>query len=487
MFLVLGISLYTSRIILDVLGIMDFGIYNVVAGVTSLLLFFTSSLTNASQRFLSFEIGRNNYQEANNVFNLNIELYAIISVLIFIVFETVGLWIVNYKLVIPEERLFAANCVYQFTIITAIITILQVPYQSAIVAEEKMSIYAYVGLYNSIMKFFIVFALSLANDKLILYGMLYMLVELSCSIFYLLYCRAEFQECRLKYYWDRTKAIEIIRFISYTVYGCISWSLAYQGATIILNVFFGPIINAARGIAMQINGSINNFSSTIISAMKPAIIKAYSSNDIEYMKTLIIYSTKYTLLVFIVLSTPIVFNIDFVLSVWLKEVPHYTNTFASLIIIDSIIASLLQPIGIALNATGKIKNMQVYGRTITLAALPVSYVFYKYNIVESPNAIFVVLIVVEVLYFLYSFHDLNRNLSISYSHYFSKAIMPVVIVVLFVLVTVCALNNSSISGWKGFLFSSAVLEFVILFFSFICVLSKSERKIVVNFLKKYNK
>lgn len=483
MFLVLGISLYTSRVILDALGVIDFGIYNVVAGVTGMLLFFTSSLSNASQRFISFEIGKKDYDSANKVFNLSLELYGIISVFLFIALESVGLWLVNDKLVIPAERMIAANYIFQFTVVSAILTVLQVPYQSVIIAEERMGIYAYMGIYNAIMKLIIVYLITITQDRLIAYGAMFMLVELSCSLFYVYYCKKNFAICKLKFYWNKLKARELFSFISYTAYGCISWSLAYQGASILLNLFFGPAINAARGIAMQINGSLTNFSSAIVTAIKPQIIKSYAANDLEQMHKLIIFSSKYTLLLFVFLSFLLFVNIDFILSIWLKDVPDYTNSFACLIIVDSIIASLLNPIGIAINATGKLRNMQVYGRTITLMALPISYFLYKFNLILSPNGVFWILIFAEIGYWLYCFHDMHRQIKLSYFDYFSKVVFPIGKVIILSLFAIYGMSYFPFEGWQRFFIVTFLLFIIIIASSVVTVLTKNEKRFIVNYIK----
>lgn len=482
MFFVLLISLYTSRIVLSQLGVVDFGIYNVVAGVTSLLLFFTSSLSNASQRFISVSLGIEDIEGARRAFNLSLEIYMVLAAVLVIISESAGLWFVNNKLVIPPSRLIAANWVFQFTVVTAVITILQVPYLSVIIAEEQMTVYAYMGIFDACMKLLIVYLLQSSCDKLILYAFMMMMIEICCTGIYILYCR-RFEECHIRPYWNKSDACELIGFISCTAYGCLAWSVAYQGATIVLNLFFGPVVNAARAIAMQINNALNNFSSAIVTAVKPQIIKSYSANELDTMRLLFLFSSKVTLILFVLMAIPVVLNIDFILSIWLQDVPDYTNIFTCLIVVDSMIASLIQPIGIAVNATGKIKNMQVYGRTITLLSLPVSYLLYRFQIVESPNVIFVILIVADLLYFLYSFNDLNRLINIKYKTYFIGTVLPVLLCLLVSVVLIACLPLSSRSEFVLF-FEKSILSIILMsVFTFAFALSSKERKYITEMVR----
>lgn len=484
MLVVLFISLYTSRVVLANLGITDFGIYNAVAGVSSMLSFFTSSLSNASQRYLSFELGKKDFEGANRIFNLSIILFFILCLFLLFALESLGIWLVNYKMVIPDDRMFAANVIFQFSIILCVLSIMQVPFQSCIIAEERMEIYAYLGIFDVIAKLIIVLILPFSTcDKLIIYGFLFLCVQLIVFLIYYFYCAHNFIECKFHYYWEKKLAYEMLSFISYNAVGCFSWSFAYQGATVVLNIFFGPVINAARGIAMQINASLNNFTTGIVTAIKPQIVKSYASKDYHYMEQLILFSSKYSLLLFLLLAFPIIANIDFVLSVWLEKIPPFTNIFAVLILVDSMVAVLLNPITIAINSTGKIKNIQLYGRLITLSSIPLSFLIYEFEIVRSPTAIFYVLILAELGYWLYGLWDMHNKINISYYSYFKEVVFGAVILIL-----ICICVNIWISdwylGWLGFVFKSVINIIMVFFLGGFLVVNKNEREWLLEKAKK---
>lgn len=487
MIVVLLITLYTSRVVLDVLGVEDYGIYNVVGGVTVMFTFFTSSLSNASQRYLSIELGRNDLEGARRVFNISLILYLFISILLLLVLETVGYWFVNNELNIPDSRLNAANWVFHFSSFGCLLTIVQVPYISAIIAREKMAVYAYLGIFEVIGKLTIVYFLStslLDSDKLILYSFLFLCFQLVYSFVYFYYCHFYFYECTLKKYWDVKIVKGMMAFISYNTFGCFAWSIAYQGASIIINIFFGPAVNAARGIAMQINSSINNFTNGIVTAVKPQLIKSYAQEDSIYLKKLLILSSKCTYLLLLFLSLPVVINIDFILSIWLKEVPTYANTFACLIIVDSLICTFLQPLSIVVNATGNVKNMQFWGRIITLFALPVSFVLLKFGFVQNPNSVFIILLIFSFLYLLYCIMDLSRKIDYSIIDYSKDILYPVLIITILSVCCVSFVAYFLESSLISFLVTTIMSVITIIMASYHFALNNEERAFVLNFIKK---
>lgn len=486
MILILGLSLYTSRVVLIALGVIDFGIYNAVAGFAAIFIFFNSGLINASQRFISFELGRENAEETRNIFNLILLLHVILCLILLVLFETAGLWIVNNKLVIPEGRMFAANCIYQFAVITSVLAILKIPFNSCIIAEEKMNVYAYLGIFDASAKLLIILLLSISSgDKLILYGLMMLSMQIVVNLVYVIYCRKQFAECRLKYYWSSEKVKELFSFISYTVYGCFSWSVAFQGSDLLLNMFFGPALNAARGIAFQVSGSLNNFLSGIFVAVKPQMIKSYALGEIEYLKHLFILSSKYSILLFVLLAFPLVYNIDYILSVWLKEVPEYTNSFTCLIIVDSLILTQLQAVEIVINATGNVKNLQIYGRTITLLTLPVMFVIYKFNLVASPNAVFAALILGELGYWIYGFCDMLKKVDIGSVEYLRRVILRSSVLIAMLFVFNIVLKNYLVShDFISFVESVVLNIFAVGVLGSLFFVEQGERGLAAKYIKE---
>ena len=339
MLLIMGVTLYTSRVVLRVLGVEDFGIYNVVGGVVSIMSFFISSLSNVTQRYMNIGLGKQDLMETGCAFRQSLTLMWLLSVLLLLFGETLGLWFVYNKLVIPPERLGAAVWVYHFSLISILSAINQVPLMGAIVAHERMNIYAYLGLFEACARLFIVYLLEAFGtiDSLILYGLLMAIVSVFVWLIYAIYSVRSFTECKFRFYWNYSLVAEMSKFIGQNLFGCFAWS------------------------------------ENMMTAVKPQIIKSYASGDCEYMVTLIEKSSKYAYFLAALIAIPVMVEIEFILEVWLGEVPSHTISFTRLVLCESLIGVFIPPLWMAANATGHIKNSQVYGRMFTLAILPISY------------------------------------------------------------------------------------------------------------------
>lgn len=437
MLVLMFVSLYTSRVVLNALGIEDFGINNVVAGFVSILAFFTSSLSNASQRYISIGLGNNDIAGTIIAFRQSHTLMLIFSCVVIVLGETIGLWFVHNKLVIPSSRLNAALWVYQFALVSTICSIIQVTFSAAIVAREKMGVYAYLGVFEAVSRLLIAFMISwmTAIDHLILYGLLTSLVSVLTLSFHIVYCKWKFPEAKCRVLWHKSLAQKMGAFISANLFGCFAWAAGVQGTNIILNLFFGPVVNAARGIAVQVNGVITRFCDNIMTAMKPQIIKSYACGELGYMRILVEKSTKYMSLLTSFLVVPIMFETHCVLQLWLGQVPEYTVTFVRIVMAEQMITVLVSPLWIAANATGNIKRNQVYGRMFTLAALPLSYLLLR--LVENPMVPMIVLVFSTLSYWLYCLHDIKCQISLDVSQYLRKSIVPTL-----VLLMLLAASNS---------------------------------------------
>ena len=483
MFILMLVSLYTSRVVLNALGVEDFGINNVVAGFVAILAFFTSSLSNASQRYLSIGLGKEDLSETTVAFKQSFTLMLIFSLAVLVLGETVGLWFVSNKLVIPPNRVSAALWIYQFSLISTICSINQVTFMAAIVAREKMGVYAYLGIFEAVARLAIAFMLQWFTnvDHLILFGFLTAVVSILTFIFHISYCVLKFQEAKCRVCWHKRLVKEMSGFISANLFGCFAWAAGVQGINIILNMFFGPVVNAARGIAVQINGVVSRFTENVMTAMKPQIIKSYAGGELDYMKMLIEKSTKYMAILAAFLAIPIMFEAKFVLQLWLGQVPDYTVVFIRLVLIEQIIWVLVPPLWIAANATGEIKKNQVYGRMFTLAALPVSYGLLC--VVKNPVAPMVVLIISDVGYWLYCLYDIHNQISLDITRYFKKSIMPPII---FVIVLV-GINSVPLLlyGTDNLVRLSIVVSATIVFGGVVCycVLEKEEKNFVKTFIR----
>lgn len=422
------ISLYTSRIVLEALGVSDFGIYNVVGGVVALLSFFTSSLTNATQRFFNIGLAIENRDLTKAYFNSSVILFFILSIILVIVGETLGAWFVNNYLNIGSAREYAAKWVYQAALVSVIASINQVPFLSAIIANEKMSFYAYLGLYEAVSKLALSYALLHIKtaDVLILYAQLMMAVSISVYIIELIYCRVKFQECRFRFIWDKVKIHELIGFIYKNLYGTIAWAIGFQGTNIVLNIFFGPVVNAARAIAVQVQTAVLRFIENLSTAVKPQIIKSFVTNKNDYFLNLSLNFALYALLLYNAIAIPIFFNAGYILHLWLKDVPVYCEGFVQLTLVAAVFNVLVIPFWIISNATGKIVRNQVYGRTFNLLILPASWLALKCGC--SPYIVFIIGIVGDALYYLYVAWDVYDQIHFPIKLYLKRVIITGVII-----------------------------------------------------------
>ena len=375
MFLTLIIGLYTSRVVLNTLGFSDYGIYNVVGGVVTMLTFLNVGMTGASQRFISYELGKGEIKSLKIVFSNSILTHASIAFIALVIMETIGLWFLNYRMNIPHERMFAANCVFQFSIATFGLSVLSVPFNSCIIAHERMGVYAYISIFEVMMKLVIAYAIMVSSfDKLILYAILIFLVHFIVWLMYFIYCRKHFKECTTPLHFDKVLFKKMFAFAGW---GCVGFSLKDQCSNIILNIFFGTTINAARGIASQVNGIINGFASNFTMAMNPQITKQYAAGNLEESRNLAFAGSKYAFFLLSLISIPFLINENYVLRLWLGKIPEYTDIFVYIILLSSLIYSLSHAISTAILATGNIKWFQILLAIILLLEVPAAYTILK--------------------------------------------------------------------------------------------------------------
>lgn len=375
MFLTVIVGLYTSRVILNTLGFSDYGIYNVVGGMVSMLAFLNVGLAGASQRFISFSLGKGDTNELKKVFCTSVITHVTLALIVAIILESVGLWFLNCKMNIPADRMSAANWVFQFSILTMMVSIMSVPYNSCIIAHEKMSTFAYIGIFETLAKLSIAFCIAYTScDKLILYSLLLVLLQVLIRLIYSIYCRRHFEECIFRYRFDKKLFREMFSFAGWSCIGNMGFTLKDQCSNVILNLFYGTTVNAARGIATQVNAIVSQFASNFTMAMNPQIVKSYAAGNISESRKLSYEGSKYAFYLLSCISIPIIINIQYILKFWLGNVPEYTNEFVIIIILCSIIYSLTHTISTSILATGKVKTFQTLLAFILLMELPLSYV-----------------------------------------------------------------------------------------------------------------
>ncbi len=426
---IMFLSFFSARIVLDKLGVVDFGIHNVVGGMAGLFAFFRSSLSNATQRFLSIALGNNSDEELVRTFRQHQSIYIAITLIILFLLETIGLYFFYNKLVIPVERMKAAFWVFQLTTASLCITLLSVVYDAVLIAHENMKIYSYVSIFEALAKLAIAYAIALSPvDKLISYAFLLFCVALCIRLFYSFYCKRLYKECFFRFLWVKQEVKKTFAFISWNFIGTAVWAINNNGIDILLNIFFGPIVNAAKGVASQVSFAITNFSNGFIVSVQPQLIKSYAAKDYEYLYTLFFKSSKYSFLLLYFFCFPFFFVIDDVLDIWLKKVPDYASSFVFLILLYSLVNSLNQPIWTLAQAVGKLKTYICIGSAIFLMVFPISYVLLRLGF--SPNSVFETNVVVRAIYIITVFAIMRKYIYISIRRYFKETLVPIFIVVI---------------------------------------------------------
>ena len=376
--LTMGVGLYTSRIVLNTLGVDDYGIYNVVGGIIILFSFVNGALGSATSRYITFELGRDNQRYLNEIFRSAFTIHLLLAFLVFLFAETLGLWFVNYKMMFPVDRMFSVNVIYQFFVLSCIIMITQVPLNAEIIAHERMNIYAYIGIVDAVIKLLIAYFLSIyEGNRLILYGLMLLVTTVLLYLFYHIYCKKNFVEYNVKPLFKQDIFRKMLSYSGWSLWGSLAYVSKDQGANILLNMFFGPAVNASRGIAYQINSAINSFTQNFTMAMNPQVIKSYASNDLERVLFLLFRGAKFSCFLMFFFSIPILIEASFILEVWLIDVPEYTVIFSRLVIVNSLFESFTYVIGATVQATGRIKWYQMIVGGILLVNLPLSFLFLK--------------------------------------------------------------------------------------------------------------
>lgn len=489
MIVVLFVSLYTTRVVLNVLGIVDYGIYNVVAGFVSMFAFLNSALNNTTQRFLNFEKKNDKSGNLVGVFNASLRIQLLLAIVIFILLESFGIWYIYNKMIIPEERLSAANCVFQCSSISLILLVLQVPYSASIIAHEKMDYYAFVSIIDVILKLLIVLILPYVGfDKLAFYGVTSLLVSLLNFFLYFIYSKKNFKEITLQKDFDKERFTKMLSFTGWNVFGSFAFMIQGQGLNVLMNSFFGPAINAARGVAFQIQGAINGFSENIATAFRPQLVGSYANEDYKRTEDLMFAMSKYCFLMLCTLSLPIAVELPYILNLWLNGVvPDYTIIFSVLVLVNMVLNSLNMPISQTVQATGYVRNYQLIRSALVASSLPIAWFFLQLGC--SPTAVFIVTLGITLINQPVSMIILHSNFAYSYSHYITKVIIPCgtfLILSLIVPLTLHNLMQESIVRLCSVVVFSIIFSIVVAYY---VVLGVSEKKFIKStllnkFLKK---
>jgi len=479
MIFVMGISLFTSRVILQTLGVDDYGTYNVVGGVVVFFSFLRNAMTNATYRYIAFALGEGNEEKLTRTFSMAINAHLIIAALLLVLSETIGLWFLNAKLVFPEGRLLAANVAYQFSLLTFIISVIQTPYNSCIIAREHMSFFAVTSVWEVVFKLLVVVALLwLPGDNLINYSWLLAAVALFLLIWYKIYCVKHFPESRYRRYWDKGMLGEMLKYSGWSVLVNGADVTVAQSTVFFFNVFFGVAANAVLGVANTVNSLITQFLSNFAQAFNPQIIKSYAEKDMDYFYKLIYSTSKISYFLLLFVSFPILANIDFILKLWLGVVPEGTSVFIWVIMLYSLIDAYSTPLGTAVHATGKLRTHQIMISSIKLLNIPLAYLVLwlgcdAWTALGIKAALNLICSIVRPIY-------MKRLILLPLLVYSRKVFVPMVLVSIFSLPLPLYLCTLYDEGWLKLVVTSSAFILIMGIFTLLLGLDKEER----NFLRR---
>lgn len=479
MLFMMAVSLYTSRVVLNALGVEDFGIYNVVGGVVAMFSMLSGSLSSAITRFITYELGTGNRENLKKIFSSSVTIQIGLAVLIVLLAEAIGVWFLNMKMNIPDTRMTAANWVFQFSILTFAINLVSVPYNATIIAHERMSAFAYISILEAIGKLAIAFLIVISPiDKLIFYAILMCAVALVIRFAYGIYCKKHFEECTYHFIFDKELLKRMFGFAGWNFIGATSAVLRDQGGNVVINLFCGPAANAARGIAFQVNTAISGFVTNFMTALNPQITKSYAAGDRKYMMTLIFQGARLSFYMLLLLSLPVLINTHYILGLWLKIVPDHAVLFVQLVLVFAMSESISNPLITAMLATGKIRNYQLVVGGLQLMNLPISYILLRMGM--FPETVIVVAIVISQCCLAARLVMLRGMIGLSVRKYMKKVYINVLVVTIIAAILPFLLAISLEESFLNFV----LLCFVALICTGITIYyvgcDKTERQFVLN-------
>lgn len=447
------VSLYTSRVVLNTLGVEDYGIYNVVGGFVAMFSLISNSLSASVSRFLTFELGRGDMERLKETFSTSLMIHLALAGIVFILAESIGIWFLNTQMTIPEERLYAANWVFQASIISFMFGLCSVPYNASISSHERMTAFAYIGMLDVVLRLLIVLFIAYSPfnfDRLIVYSLLLVAVGMSLQCIYLWYCQKNFEECRFKLHFNKSYWKEISSFAGWNFIGCTAGLLKDQGVNILLNLFMGPVVNAARGIAVSVNTAVTGFVGNFMIAVNPQITKSYATGDREYMFSLVERGSRFSFYIILILALPILFETEFILTLWLKHYPEYTVNFIRLVLVLSLCDVISNTLITLQNSTGKIRNYQLAVGGMLMMNFPISYICLKVGL--SPESVFLAAIAISICCLSLRLVFLQNMVGLSISGFLKNVCLrAIVVTIIAIIVPLIVTNLIDCQGWKHFL------------------------------------
>ncbi len=478
MLLVMSINLYSVRLVLKALGVEDYGIYDVIAGVITMISSLSSVLQTATMRFYSYTLGQNNIKRLQDIFSTSIYIYTILSIIVIILGETIGLWFINTQLVIPHERMIAANWIYQFSILSFISIIMQVPFSSAVIAHEDMGIFAKISIGESMIKLMAVLSiLIIPLDKLIIYGAALFLISILVLISYTWIGYTKYAECRYKKPTDKKLFKEFLSFSGWSLFGSVAGVGMNQVNTILVNIFFGPLMNASRAIARQINIALSSFTASFLMAIRPSMIKSYAEGSYSYLNKIFNISNKLIYYCLLMVSIPLMFEMKDILLFWLKTADPHTVLFSRLILVYAIIMALNNPISIIIQATGHVKEYHVAVETFTLLCVPATYILFKFG--YSAYTTYIVMIIAAIVAHIVRLICLKKFYKpFNFTEYLQSFLLRAFVITLFSSFFVYLIHESITDTLFRVTAVFFVSIFSVAFFVLFIGLSKSEKEVI---------
>ncbi len=484
MVIVLVINLFTTRIVLQALGVVDYGVYNVVCGFVTMFAFLNTAMSNGIQRFFNYEYGKNGEEGANKVYCTSFYIQATLAIFVVILVEVIGLWYLHNKMVIPADRLMAAEWIFQLAVLTFVIGIMQAPFSAAVTAHERMDFYAIVSVLDSVLKLGIAYLiLVVIADRLIFYGFLMASISVINIIIYFIYCKRNFKEIRFNKSFDKGLFKSMLGFSGWNLFGSFSGVMADQGINLVLNFFFGPIVNAARGVALQINGAVHSFVSNISMPVRPQVTQSYAQGDIDRTMSLTYSVSKITCAIVMVLAIPASLEIDYLLQLWLGEnVPDHTASFTILILLTSLVTNLNWATSGVVHATGIMRDYQLLGSILRMSSVPIAFCLLKFY--DIPEIALLSVFICQVLAHTAGVFIVKRIVKMSLRDYMKKVVNPIILILLISSALLYGIHCLMAEGIIRLIVVSVSSLFIVGLFYYLIGLNDGEKELLRGIYKK---
>lgn len=482
-FIIMVVGLYTSRVVLDALGVQDYGIYNVVGGIIVMFTIISASLSNSISRYITYELGEKDSNKLQQIFSTSVNIQLIIALIIVILTEICGVWFINTQMNIPENRLTAAFWVLQCSLLTFVIQLISLPYNALLIAHEKMNIFAYIGLLEAILKLLCAYAILISPiDKLIIYAICLTLSAIIIRIIYGVYCKKHFEECKYNMLFEKSLIKEMFSFAGWNFLGTSAYLFNTQGINILSNIFFGVTVNAARGIAGQAEAGVRQFVGNFTTALNPQIIKSYAEKDYDTCFSIVRKGGKYSFFLMLFLFIPFSLESEYILNIWLKEVPEHTVLFWQLAMLGTLVDLPGAPMSILAQATGKIKTFYIYMGGLGCLVLPISYILFKLGF--PPSSAYWTYAVVYTYLVYVRLILMNKQIGFPINLFIKEVIIPILIVSLLSFLAPFLVSKTVEPGLIRFMLvgisSSVSIIISVIFFG----MTKTEKEKVLHFIKK---